>query len=92
MMLDSLGTEIDSLFIAIFDAAQVNTNGNVVSPAKTIRYLELNRQNIDNLLATKNLRVKVVLNTTGTGVVRILSDYYLDLAIGTRIKLNYALK
>lgn len=92
LMIDSTGNQIDSLFIALFDAAQVNSSGNVVSPAKTIRYLDFNRQNIDNLLATKTLRVKVVLNTTNAGVVRILSDYYLDLTIGTRIKLNYTVK
>lgn len=90
--LDSNQVILDSNSISLFNPANVDADGNVISPAKTIRYLDFDRTNIDNLLATKNLRIKVKMNTTGGNVVRILESYYIDLVIGTRVKLNYTLK
>ena len=90
---DSIGTIIDSAFIAMFDAAQVDANGNVVTPAKSDRFLTFTNSQISNILKSDDIRIKVVLNTSngGSQIVRLLTSNYIDLIIGARVKLNYNL-
>ena len=90
---DSTGTVLDSAYIPLFDAAIVNANGNVVSPAKSDRYLEFTDDKIKTILKSDDIRIKVVLNTSngGNDIVRMLTDYYIDFIVGVKAKLNYQL-
>jgi hypothetical protein len=91
--IDENGTVVDSAYVAMFDAAITDAAGNVTAPASSVRYLEFSQGNISNLLQSKSIKAKVVLNTSGNGdqIVRILDSYYFEILIGTRIKLNYQL-
>lgn len=90
---DSTGTVLDSNTIQIFDAAQVDGNGNVITPARGDRFLTFSDDQIKNVLKSDDIRIKVVLNTSngGSQVVRLLTSYYIDLVVGARAKLNYNL-
>ncbi len=90
---DSTGVVLDSNSIQIFDAAQVDGNGQVTAPAKSDRYLTFSNSQISNLLKADDVRIKVVLNTSNGGnqVVKLLTSYYIDLIVGARAKLNYNL-
>lgn len=90
---DSTGAILDSAVLEIFDAAQVGSNGQVVSPAQTERFLTFTQSQIDNVLASDDIRIRVVLNTSNGGnqVVQMLTDYYIDLIVGIRVKLNLEL-
>jgi hypothetical protein len=91
--IDENGTVVDSAYIAMFDAATTDVAGNVIAPAISVRYLEFTEGNVKNLLKSKSIKAKIVLNTSGDGdqIVRILDSYYFDILIGTRFKLNYTL-
>ena len=91
--LDSAGAVLDSTYLAIFDAAQVDQNGIVVNSAKSERYLQFTQGQIHNIIRSDDVRIKIVLNTSNNGnqIVSLLTDYYIDLIIGARAKLNYNL-
>jgi hypothetical protein len=90
---DSTGTVLDSNSIKLFDAAQIDATGNVITPATGDRYLEFNRDQIRNILRSDQIRFRIVLNTPngGSQIVRLLTSYYVDLIVGARVKLNYNL-
>lgn len=90
---DSTGAILDSAFIALFDAAQVDALGNVTVPAKGDRYLDFDNTEIKNILKSDDIRIKVVLNTIngGTQIVRLITDYYIDFILGIKVKMNYKL-
>ena len=91
---DSTGAVLDSANIAMFDAAAVDASGNVVNPARSDRYLTFTNAQISNILKSDDIRIKVVLNTSNSGnqVVRLLTNFYIDLVLGARVKLNYKLQ
>ena len=87
---DSTGAILDSAVLEIFDAAQVNGDGQVIAPAQSERFLTFSQAQIDNILASDDIRIRVVLNTSNGGnqVVKMLTDYYIDLIVGVRVKLD----
>ncbi|MDP2236993.1 MAG: hypothetical protein Q8J88_11210 [Bacteroidales bacterium] len=91
--IDENGAVVDSAYIAMFDAATTDISGNVIAAASSVRYLEFTKGNIKNLLKSKSIKARIVLNTSGDGdqIVRILDSYYFQILIGTRFKLNYQL-
>lgn len=91
--LDSTGTLIDSTNIELFDPAQVDASGKVIAPAKSDRFFNFTKGDIQNILKSDDIKIKVVLNTSnnGTQVVKLLAEYYIDMILGVRVKLNYSL-
>lgn len=87
---DSTGTVLDSAFVSMFDAANIDQNGIVISPAKSDRYLHFTEENIKTILKSDDIRIKVVLATSngGNDNVRLLTDYYFDVIVGVKAKLN----
>jgi hypothetical protein len=90
--LDSTGVLIDSTDIQLFDPAQIDANGKVIAPAKSDRFFVFTQAEIQNILKSDDIKIRVVLNTSnnGTEVVKLLSDYYIDMILGVRAKVNYS--
>jgi hypothetical protein len=87
--LDKDGVRLDSAEIALFDAATVDANGKVIAPAKSDRFLDFTQEKIQKILRSDDIEIKVVLNTGNNGqVVKLLTDYYIDVTFGARVKIN----
>ena len=90
---DSAGVILDSAFVAMFDAANIDGNGNVISAVNSDRFLDFTSEKIKTILKSDDIRIKVVLNTSngGTEIVRLLTNYYFDVIVGAKAKMNYNL-
>jgi len=87
--LDEDGIKLDSAVIDLFDAATVDADGKVITPAKSDRFLNFTQEKIQNILRSNDIEIKVVLNTGNSGqVVKMLTDYYIDVTFGARVKIN----
>ena len=90
---DISGAILDSAFVEIFDAAPVDANGRVNGTSKGDRFLNFTREQIKTILKSDDIRIRIVLNTTGGGnqVVRLYTENYIDMIVGAKVKLNYNL-
>ncbi len=91
--LDTSGTLLDSAIFNIFDAADVDINGNVTNSSKKDVYYDFEGESIKNILKSEEIFIKIVLNTSNNGnqTVRLLTTNYIDLIIGANAKMNYEL-
>jgi len=87
--------KLDSMFYSSYShiikaAITDNTTNKVTSPTYTKDYSSFDKNKINNIINTKYLLVKAILNTenNGTKNVKFYSDYYLRVNIAMDIKLN----
>lgn len=83
----------DSVFLDLFDAADVDGNGRSTGYKVTLEEEVLTGNKIQRLLSSERLRLTVTLNTTNNGntTVTIYEDYDIQVRLGVKAKLDYDL-
>ncbi|MGB0177257.1 MAG: hypothetical protein ACPF9D_08825, partial [Owenweeksia sp.] len=82
---------LENVEIPLLNAAGVDGNGRVNSKAESTYDVVFEKQDIDGLLKAKKIRIVGRLSTTNNGqdVVKMFTDYDLDVRIATKTKVNY---
>lgn len=93
IFLDSItGDSAAGVNIDLLKAAPVDANGraDVNNPVVNTENILLNDAQIDGLLRSDAIRFKAVMNTANQGqtIVKLFTDYHLDVGVALRTKLN----
>ena len=82
---------LETVNIPLLDAAPVNSNGRAVTPTESTYDVVFEKGDIEGLLAARKIRIIGRLSTTNNGqdVVKMFTDYDLDVQIATQTKVNY---
>jgi hypothetical protein len=94
---DTTGTgdlvPLDSVNMDLLTSAQVDAQGRATTPTVSRTVREFSSENIQNLLSSSKIRMKITLNTANNGqtVVKLYTTDYVNIAIGVQTKLNYNL-
>ena len=87
---DSVQTALDSVEVSLLTSASVNAQGRVTSPTISRSEIAFDKDKIDNLLKSRQITLRVLLNSYNNGqdIVKIYTDYDINVALGLETKLN----
>lgn len=93
--LDSItGDSINGVAIPLLNASPVDAQGRVIQKVETNYSVVFDQSQIDALLRSDKMNIKARINTSNNGqqVVKLFTDYDLDIKLATKVKVNYQLK
>ena len=87
---DSNSVSLDSVDVKLLTSAPVDAQGRVTQPTVTRSEIKLTKDQLNNLLASNKLNIRVLLNSYNDGqdVVKIYTDYGIKIAVGTEVELK----